>query len=87
MSTTTTPATATTPARGALDGLRQIAELFPARGGALDDWQRGFITDQLARLEKWGDDVHLSEKQGAMLQKILAAMQKAEGEGAQGGAS
>ena len=60
-----------------LDTLREIAKLYPTRSHALDDWQRQFLQDQLARLEKWGDDIRLSEKQAAALDKALAAMQAA----------
>jgi len=63
-----------------LDTLREIAKLYPTRANALDDWQREFVQDQLARLEKWGDDIRLSEKQAAALSKALDAMQAAGGE-------
>lgn len=59
--------------------LRQIQTLFPTHAGALDDWQRSFASDQIQRLEKWGDDIRLSDKQAAVLQKILVAMQKQGG--------
>ena len=62
-----------------INTLRQIQTLFPTHAAALDDWQRGFIQDQLRRLEKWQDEIRLSDKQDAVLQKILAAMQKAGG--------
>lgn len=70
----------TTATTSAIDTLRQVADLFPKHADRLDDWQRSFITDQLARLEKWGDEIRLSEKQGVALQKALAAMQKAVGD-------
>lgn len=57
--------------------LREIAKLYPTRSHLLDDWQRAFVRDQLQRLEKWGDDTRLSEKQAAALSKALAAMQAA----------
>ena len=60
--------------------LRQISTLFPARAEALDDWQRGFVQEQLQRLEKWGDDIRLSQRQHAALEKALAAMQQKEGQ-------
>ncbi|MDD4887642.1 MAG: hypothetical protein PHO64_12090 [Thiomonas sp.] len=60
--------------------LREIQKLFPTHAAALDDWQRGFVQDQLARLEKWQDDIRLSDKQVAVLEKVLTAMQKAGGE-------
>lgn len=56
--------------------LREVAKLFPDHQDALDEWQRQFVTDQISRLEKWGDDVRLSEKQAAVLQKCLQALQK-----------
>lgn len=59
--------------------LRQIQKLFPTHAAALDDWQRGFIQDQLARLDRWGDDIRLSEKQAAVLDKALTVMKKAAG--------
>ncbi len=59
--------------------LRQIQKLFPTHAHALDDWQRGFIQDQLARLDRWGDDIRLSEKQAAVLDKALTVMKKAAG--------
>lgn len=62
-----------------INALREVAKLFPNHAGALDDWQRQFIADQLARLEKWGDDIRLSEKQCVALRKALAVMQKATG--------
>jgi hypothetical protein len=63
-----------------VNALRQIAALYPTRAAALDHWQRQFVADQLARFEKWGDDIRLSEKQGLALEKALAAMQKQGGE-------
>ena len=60
--------------------VRQIQALFPTRAAALDDWQRGFIQEQMKRLEKWGDDIRISEKQAAVLEKALAAMQKSQGD-------
>lgn len=63
-----------------LNTLRQVAELFPSRAEALDDWQRQFVADQFARLERWGDDIRLSSKQMAALEKALAAMQQKEGQ-------
>ena len=68
-----------------INTLREISKLFPTHASILDDWQRKFTDDQIKRLEKWGDETRLSEKQGAALQKILTALQKAEAEGAQGG--
>ncbi|MGE0106626.1 MAG: hypothetical protein AB7S53_06610 [Thiomonas sp.] len=60
--------------------LRQVSELFPQRAAHLDTWQRGFCQEQIARLQKWGDDVRLSDKQHAALEKALAAMQQKEGQ-------
>ncbi len=60
--------------------LREIQKLFPTHADALDDWQRNFVQDQIARFEKWGDDIRLSEKQAAALQKALGVLQKAGGE-------
>lgn len=60
--------------------LREIQKLVPTHAAAaLDNWQRGFVHDQLARLDRWGDDIRLSDKQAAVLQKILVAMQQAAG--------
>jgi hypothetical protein len=59
---------------GKINTLREIAKLYPDRADALDDWQRAFVRDQLQRLEKWGDDIHISDKQAAALDKALAAM-------------
>lgn len=42
---------------------------------AKTDWEKQFTVDQAARLEKWGDDLNLSEKQRAVLEKIVAAGQ------------
>jgi len=66
-----------------LDTLREIAKLYPTRSHALDDWQRQFLQDQLARLEKWGDDILLSDKQADALDKALTAMRKAGAGGEQ----
>ena len=63
-----------------INTLRQVAELFPSRAARLDDWQRGFVQEQIARLDRWGDDVRISYKQAAALEKALAAMQKQGGE-------
>ena len=60
--------------------LRQIQKLFPTHAHALDDWQRGFVSEQLSRLEKWGDDIRISAKQTAVLERALATMQKQGGE-------
>lgn len=59
--------------------LREISRLHPQHAAALDSWQRGFVQDQLARFEKFGDDTHISAKQAAALEKALAVMQKQEG--------
>lgn len=59
-----------------IDTLRKISDLFPSQAQKLDDWQRQFCQDQLQRLEKWGDEIRLSEKQVAALEKILSTMQK-----------
>lgn len=63
-----------------INTLREISRLHPQHAAALDSWQRGFVSDQLKRFEKFGDDTHISEKQAAALEKCLLAMQKA-GEG------
>jgi hypothetical protein len=65
---------------GKINTLREIAKLFPTRADALDDWQRAFVRDQLQRLEKWGQDIRLSEKQAAALDKALSAMKAAGGD-------
>lgn len=62
-----------------INTLRQIQTLHPQHAAALDTWQRGFLKDQLARFEKFGDDTHVSEKQAAALEKALATLQKAAG--------
>lgn len=61
-----------------VNSLREIARLFPAHQDRLDEWQRGFVADQLHRLEKWGDEIRISDKQSAVLEKALAAMQGGE---------
>jgi len=66
-----------------LNTLREIAKLYPSHSHALDDWQRQFVQDQLARLERWGDDILLSDKQAAALDKALNAMRKAGAGGEQ----
>lgn len=63
-----------------IDTLRQVAERFPTQSQKLDDWQRQFCQDQIARLEKWQDDIRLSEKQGLALAKALATMKKSGGD-------
>jgi hypothetical protein len=73
------------PGTGKINTLREIAKLYPDRADALDDWQRSFCADQLQRLERWGDDIRLSEKQAAALSKALAAMQSAAGAGGEPG--
>lgn len=60
--------------------LRQVAELFPERAARLDDWQRGFCQEQIARFQKWADDIRFSDKQAAALEKALATMQQKEGQ-------
>ena len=60
--------------------LRQISELFPSCAPRLDDWQRQFCQEQIARFQKWGDDIRLSEKQAVALDKALSAMQQKEGQ-------
>jgi hypothetical protein len=60
--------------------LREIAKLYPSHSHALDDWQRSFCADQLARLERWGQGIRISEKQAAALSKALIAMKAAGGE-------
>jgi len=61
--------------------LREVARLFPDHADALDDWQRAFCQDQIARLEKWGDDVRLSDKQTAVLRRCLQVLQAADAGG------
>lgn len=41
---------------------------------ALTTWQRGFMDDQITRLEEWGPRMRLSEKQWACLEQIYAAL-------------
>lgn len=60
--------------------LRQISTLLPYRAAALDDWQRGFCQEQIARFQKWADDIRLSQKQADALEKALATMQQKEGQ-------
>ncbi len=67
-----------------INTLREIQKLFPTHSARLDEWQTGFVRDQLQRLEKWNDEIRLSEKQGAALQKILGTLQKADAEAAGG---
>jgi hypothetical protein len=67
-----------------INTLREIAKLYPSHSHALDDWQKSFCADQLQRLEKWGDDIRMSDKQAAALTKALAAMQAAGAAGAAG---
>ena len=62
-----------------INTLREIAKLFPDHQDCLDDWQRGFCTDQISRLNRWGDEIRLSEKQAAVLQKCLQTLQNAAG--------
>lgn len=63
-----------------INTLREVAKLFPTQSSALDGWQRQFVQDKIARLEKWHDDVRLSEKQGVALQKALDTMKKSGGD-------
>jgi len=66
-----------------LNTLLEIAKLYPSHSQFLDDWQRQFVQDQLQRLEKWGDDILLSDKQADALDKALTAMRKAGAGGEQ----
>ncbi len=39
-------------------------------GSKASDWEKGFLTDQQDRMEKYGQDIRLSPKQWAILDRI-----------------
>ncbi len=53
-----------------IDTLFQNLKFKVAEEGALTDWEKSFASDQIARFEKWGAQIRLSEKQLAILKKI-----------------
>jgi hypothetical protein len=72
-----TAATTTKTSKYGIAVLREIANLWPHGNGSLDDWQIGFVEDQVHRYEQWGDDVRLSEKQVKALERALRVMSRA----------
>ena len=41
---------------------------------ALNDWEKGFISDQISRVEKYRESVFMSPKQMATIKKIYDAV-------------
>lgn len=56
-----------------LETLQQLeAEIEDTDGGdKLTEWQHNFITDQFKRMEEYGVDMFMSDKQWAQVEKIL----------------
>lgn len=50
--------------------LTDMLGAIEAEMGALSDWERGFIKDQLDRHAKYGSGIRLSTKQWAMIRKV-----------------
>lgn len=50
--------------------LNDLIERCHAQWDTLNDWEKGFMTDQEKRYEEHGSEIRLSPKQWAMLSKI-----------------
>ena len=50
------------------DGFKDL--LKTAKKNASTDWEKTFVTELAARHKKWGEELYVSEKQLAILQKI-----------------
>lgn len=57
-----------------LSELNDILTDISGEEGKLSDWERGFVSDQLTRVEKYGQSIFLSPKQWAVLRRIHASV-------------
>jgi len=46
--------------------------LAAAANGAADDWEKQFVKEQSERFEKWGNELFISPKQWAILQRVAS---------------
>lgn len=54
--------------------------LKTAKKNASTDWEKTFVTELADRYKKWADELHISEKQLAILQKIAKGKEAEEEE-------
>ena len=62
----------------AITQIREIAAKHQEDSAAVTEFESKFIAEQIARIEKYADDTHFSEKQIALVEKIHA--EKVRGE-------
>jgi hypothetical protein len=61
------------------DLLREIREMWEGgnqnqHSGKLSDWEKSFMTDQFEREDQYGENIRLSGKQVAVLERIYGKM-------------
>ncbi len=60
--------------------LTDMLNAIEAEMGALNQWEQGFIKDQLARVEKYGANIHMSPKQWNAVKKIHFGLTGSDGQ-------
>jgi hypothetical protein len=52
--------------------LSHLQEIIDAaeNSEALNDWEKGFLADQIGRFKEYGDEIRMSPKQWGVLEKI-----------------
>lgn len=53
-----------------LSELNDLLTAISGEEGKLSEWERGFVSDQLNRVEKYGQNIYMSPKQWAALRRI-----------------
>lgn len=56
--------------REQFDRLTEMLDALKPHVSKLNNFEQKFVTDQISRLEKWGDRIFMSEKQWKMIAKI-----------------
>lgn len=49
---------------------QKVEELAKLDQSNLSDFEKRFVSDNAARIAKWGDDTHFSDKQAALVDRI-----------------
>lgn len=50
--------------------LQAIFDAYGATPDECNDWEKGFMSDNQSRFEEFGTEMHLSEKQWAIIRKV-----------------
>ncbi len=53
-----------------MEYLQSIFDAYEANKGECNDWEQGFMNDNQRRFEEYGAEMHLSEKQWAIIRKV-----------------